>query len=76
VRLTERGLQRVGHGQDVGPADYDAAGDGPRTAGSGPIQLLGPDGALVALATPVGTRVFCIRPWFCANIKSLLASAR
>lgn len=48
VSLTPRGLERVGHGQDVGPADFA----GPPPAGPGPIQLLGSDGALVALATP------------------------
>lgn len=55
VRLTARGLQRVGHGQDVGPADYEAATP---AAGTGPVQLLGPDGALVALALPVADAGF------------------
>jgi tRNA pseudouridine55 synthase len=46
VRLTPRGLQRVGHGQDVGPADYETTAP---LGEEGPIQLLAPDGTLVAL---------------------------
>ena len=49
VQLTERGVQHVSHGRDVGPADF--TGPAP-PQGPGPVQLLGPDGTLVALADP------------------------
>lgn len=49
LRLTARGARRAGHGQDVGPADFEGA-----APASGHVQLLGPDGTLVALATAAG----------------------
>lgn len=49
ARLTDAGLVRVGHGRDAGPADLE----GPLPAGQGPVQLVAPDGRLVAVAEPV-----------------------
>jgi tRNA pseudouridine55 synthase len=50
VQLTETGVARVGHGQAVRPVDL-VASLASWPAG-GPVRLLGPDGALLALAEP------------------------
>jgi tRNA pseudouridine55 synthase len=53
VRLTERGSNRVSHGNSVGPADF-AEGAAPIAAG--PVRLIDAEGRLMAIgnATPDG----------------------
>jgi tRNA pseudouridine55 synthase len=46
VRLTARGLTRVRHGQDVGPADLESGPPPP----DGPVRLLDEQGRLVGIA--------------------------
>jgi hypothetical protein len=48
VTVTAEGVDRVGHGREVGPA-HVAAPAPPLSAGAR-ARLLGPDGALLALA--------------------------
>jgi tRNA pseudouridine55 synthase len=45
VRLTEEGLRRAAHGNEIRPRDVTATVDG-----AGPMRLLGPDEGLVAVA--------------------------
>jgi tRNA pseudouridine55 synthase len=49
VRLTEGGLARARHGNPVGPEHLEAHWIPPPST-PGPVKVLGPDGALVALA--------------------------
>jgi tRNA pseudouridine55 synthase len=48
VEVTPEGMARVGHGREVGPAHCRTRPPG--SAPGGRVRLLGPDGALVALA--------------------------
>lgn len=50
ARLTEAGVSRVRHGQPVRPADLVSPAD---AGDAGFVRLLGPDGALLALASPM-----------------------
>jgi tRNA pseudouridine55 synthase len=53
VQVTEAGVNRVRHGQPVRPADLIAPVGTPAGAAQAPyVRLLGPDGALLALAQP------------------------
>jgi tRNA pseudouridine55 synthase len=71
LRLTERGVRRAGHGQDVGPADFEGRRRRPATS-----SFLVRTERSWRWPPRRPSPAFCIRPWFCANMKSLLASAR
>jgi tRNA pseudouridine55 synthase len=53
VRVTELGLKRASHGNSVGPEHFASAWP-PPSAGGARVRILGPEGALVAVAEARG----------------------